>query len=769
MQLIQKFTQWRLSKLFVQMVLCFALLMVFFMGILFGVYQTAYMREYEETIKLNARNSVALIASRVDQSMSGISQQVMQLASNNVNLRSMKSISTSNLYRHYGLFLNEMDLIVSSNDCIDMLFYYQAQNDTIMDTNLGIVLIEDYEHQTLIQEVLNSATRNGWIRVGRSGAASWGYLLKMPLYSYATTDSFIFVSVNANLIEQQVLPLNLMLPNAAFYILDERGGQLYATKAGSSLPGEALDALFESGADTVRSIQRTGEDGNEMLLLSSPLSSGGYLVASIPLEWAAYARTQLSGTLSIISLCVTAAGIALAVLFSIRLSYPVISLVKSAKRLSEGHNVPMQKRYVDEFSYLQSALDDFSESKVRLEKSVADAQSVISSLCMRAVLEGKTSYTGSGGQLHDIAFMHLPQSSRLIVMSLQVELKNAYSAYQDADRPMAIAQVRRIVSQLALEDVFSDFQIVFQDLFGFSIILFYPAGAQGEYMLKTACQYAQKCSNAVRDALNVALIIGVGSPCMNPMDASISYDGARSALYCHSHTGEGGTVHVYEEREDVSENHMYPVYLEKELISQLNRSSLEGADRAFEAFLQSVQSTGSYLFMSQSCKILFATLLRNFSADKQNVRRILETPLYAEMDRCHTGQMLRHWMHERLFPLLIEINAPDTPHKLHAAIEEVLRYIDQNVTTDISLVQCAESVNLSPGYLSSIIRKESGKTFTEHVTMRKIAYAKRRLLSTELAVNEIAQEIGYSERNLYRLFVKQEGISPGAFRNTYKQ
>ena len=43
-------------------------------------------------------------------------------------------------------------------------------------------------------------------------------------------------------------------------------------------------------------------------------------------------------------------------------------------------------------------------------------------------------------------------------------------------------------------------------------------------------------------------------------------------------------------------------------------------------------------------------------------------------------------------------------------------------------------------------------------------YVKSRLCETSKSIGEIAEEIGCSERTLYRTFIKTQGISPGAYR-----
>jgi AraC-like DNA-binding protein len=81
-------------------------------------------------------------------------------------------------------------------------------------------------------------------------------------------------------------------------------------------------------------------------------------------------------------------------------------------------------------------------------------------------------------------------------------------------------------------------------------------------------------------------------------------------------------------------------------------------------------------------------------------------------------------------------------------------------------LQCAESVNLSPNYLSDLLRKETGKTTQEHIHFYLLEIAKDRLLGGNDSVKEIAHSLGFEYPHYFSsLFKKKTGISPTEFRN----
>jgi AraC-like DNA-binding protein len=81
-------------------------------------------------------------------------------------------------------------------------------------------------------------------------------------------------------------------------------------------------------------------------------------------------------------------------------------------------------------------------------------------------------------------------------------------------------------------------------------------------------------------------------------------------------------------------------------------------------------------------------------------------------------------------------------------------------------LQCAEHVNLSPNYLSDLLRKETGKTTQEHIHYHLLELAKDRLLGSDDSVKEIAHSLGFEYPHYFsNLFKRKMGVSPSEFRN----
>lgn len=80
----------------------------------------------------------------------------------------------------------------------------------------------------------------------------------------------------------------------------------------------------------------------------------------------------------------------------------------------------------------------------------------------------------------------------------------------------------------------------------------------------------------------------------------------------------------------------------------------------------------------------------------------------------------------------------------------------------------ADRMLVSQRYLSDTLKKETGKTSTEHLNLFLINEAKNALLEPKKSISEVSYELGFSYPSYFsRLFKKTEGISPKEYREMF--
>lgn len=107
----------------------------------------------------------------------------------------------------------------------------------------------------------------------------------------------------------------------------------------------------------------------------------------------------------------------------------------------------------------------------------------------------------------------------------------------------------------------------------------------------------------------------------------------------------------------------------------------------------------------------------------------------------------------------------DSAQILKAPIQKAFQYVNDHLRQQISLKDVANEIHLNPSYFSVLFKEQTRLTFSEYVTRKRIQIAKKLLLTTNLSIEEIAQEAGYQTTKYFiKLFKEYEGITPSKYR-----
>ena len=95
------------------------------------------------------------------------------------------------------------------------------------------------------------------------------------------------------------------------------------------------------------------------------------------------------------------------------------------------------------------------------------------------------------------------------------------------------------------------------------------------------------------------------------------------------------------------------------------------------------------------------------------------------------------------------------------SIEKALKYIDENLTEDLSLENVAKTVPLSPVHFHNLFKKLMGKTLREYVEDKRIKKAIELFETTDKTLTQISYECGFSSQSYFSyVFKRKMGKTP---------
>ena len=102
-------------------------------------------------------------------------------------------------------------------------------------------------------------------------------------------------------------------------------------------------------------------------------------------------------------------------------------------------------------------------------------------------------------------------------------------------------------------------------------------------------------------------------------------------------------------------------------------------------------------------------------------------------------------------------------------MEEILNdYFNSEINQLPTVQYIADQLNLTPTYLSDLLKNLTGLTAQQHIHEKMIAKAKELLSTTNLSVSEIAFQLGFEyPQSFNKLFKKKTDLTPLEFKQTF--
>ncbi|HEX4009455.1 MAG TPA: AraC family transcriptional regulator [Solirubrobacteraceae bacterium] len=95
----------------------------------------------------------------------------------------------------------------------------------------------------------------------------------------------------------------------------------------------------------------------------------------------------------------------------------------------------------------------------------------------------------------------------------------------------------------------------------------------------------------------------------------------------------------------------------------------------------------------------------------------------------------------------------------------VFEFIEQRYAEPISLADAARAVGLTPGHLTTVVRRKTGRTVQQWLAERRMVEARRLLRQTDLTVEAIAARTGHRHTSFFiKQFRRDHRVTPAVWR-----
>lgn len=191
-------------------------------------------------------------------------------------------------------------------------------------------------------------------------------------------------------------------------------------------------------------------------------------------------------------------------------------------------------------------------------------------------------------------------------------------------------------------------------------------------------------------------------------------------------------------------------------------TSLTKTIKQYQYFNYSVNEA---LYLSEKEEITITSVLRNIKQEyHSNIDKFSQPVIISQLELLLT--YADRFYHRQFITRKI------TNHKIVTRLEELLKEHFDSVNlieNGLPTVQnIAQLLNVSPNYLSSLLKVVTGLSTQQHIHGKLIEKAKEKLSVTNLSVSEIAYELGFEHSQSFsKLFKAKTNLSPLQFRQSF--
>ncbi len=176
-------------------------------------------------------------------------------------------------------------------------------------------------------------------------------------------------------------------------------------------------------------------------------------------------------------------------------------------------------------------------------------------------------------------------------------------------------------------------------------------------------------------------------------------------------------------------------------------------------------ATNEALFLSQKEESTLVNVLQNIEQEyHNNIDKFSQDLIIAQLDL-----LLKYadrFYHRQFLTRKI------SNHSILNRLEEILSEFFSNeslLKKGLPSVQfVADKLNVSPNYLSGVLKTLTGQSTQQHIHEKLIEKAKEKLSTSDLSVSEIAYELGFEHpQSFSKLFKTKTNVSPLEFRQSF--
>ena len=272
----------------------------------------------------------------------------------------------------------------------------------------------------------------------------------------------------------------------------------------------------------------------------------------------------------------------------------------------------------------------------------------------------------------------------------------------------------------------------------------------------------ERLKDEAKEEFDILITIGVGNPCRTLELIPRSYIDASTALKYRFIKGNGEVIFIDVIQTQWEHFEVYP----QEEIKLLKQFIKQGNTEKIEESIESIRATmkGREIPVFVARGICFDIISEVLQTEGGTITK----NKYPDIFLLETFETIEEFL-DIIKEICLEICTKIQENKDQSEIDlidQIMEYIIQNYDDcNFTIQEVADHFGMKISYLSQYFKAQTDRTILEYTTMLKIEKAKHLLLTTNLPLNYVAEEVGYyNVSSFIRRFKQITEVTPGEYR-----
>ncbi|MGZ9583613.1 helix-turn-helix domain-containing protein [Paenibacillus marinisediminis] len=479
--------------------------------------------------------------------------------------------------------------------------------------------------------------------------------------------------------------------------------------------------------------------------------------------------SMLYNVWSIIGLTMVVLGLIWIVFITRRNSRPVEQM---AARFS-SYMLPLasgtKRGRMDEFAFIESAIDNVMEQARQFQQQYREDLHLRTRHLFHQLIEDGTTLTSEQWEQEAIRLQLPEPTSRISIFIVEIDKYGEFcNQFSRKDQHLFKFALHSLIQDIASRSEVKQWSewISASQL----STLVFIRDEDVMFDSQSLLHMADSVRAWTEQNLKFTVTIGIGEPAHQLSDIARSYRSAQEVLNYKMVLGDNRIII----REDISRQGQAEVYshlVAIRSIVQSFRMQEEGWKEKYDAlFTQFKQGLLTKDEIISIMNYFIYHLDREAAHLPSEVKEIWQhsgmEQLSVIIDTFHSLDQMQHDIAEVLDELALALEADQSKLQHAAMIRNMRSFIEHNFNSpNMSLEWLSDEFNINAKYVSRLFKEHTGQKFVDFLIEIRLQEAKRLLRETQIPVQTIAEQVGYTSAISFgRVFKKVTGYSPGEYR-----